>query len=111
MTKLIYNDKDISISAQEVEIFNYYFPFRSSKKINLKEIKSVKQVPLTLLNGHYKAWGMGIRPYWLNLSYRLDKDFGLVIDTGKVVKPLVTPKDVSQVMHVLALMDVPVQHA
>jgi hypothetical protein len=90
---ILYKDKSISITDRDITIDSYYFPMGQAKVIPWQKVKSVSVEPVTLLNGKYRMWGMGLKPYWFNSDWRTDKKFMFVIDTGKLIKSAITPED------------------
>lgn len=90
---VLYKDKSIVITDQDITINSYYFPLGQSKIIPWNNVKSVSTEPLTVLNGKYRMWGMGLKPYWFNSDWRANKDQMFVIDTGKYIKSALTPDD------------------
>lgn len=105
MSKL-YSDEALSIDEDGLTIFNYYFPLGAPKHIKLQSIVSVSLLPLTKLNGKYRAWGMGLKPYWFNMGYRDNKETALVIDTGKFIKSAVTPRSSDEVQRILTQLGI-----
>jgi hypothetical protein len=93
---LLYKDKSILITDEDITINCYYFPFGQSKVIPWDKIRTVHTEPLTALNGKYRVWGMGVKPYWFNSDWRANKNSMLVIDTGEFVKAAITPDNFDQ---------------
>jgi hypothetical protein len=91
--EILYKDNSISITDQDITIRTYYFPSGQSKVIAWRDIKSISVQPLTLTNGKYRMWGMGLRPYWFNSDWRANKRFMFVINTGHFIKAAMTPDD------------------
>lgn len=102
LMKKVYKDENILIDEQGIEISNYYFPLGKSKFIPWQMIKSVKVQPLTMLNGKYRVWGMGLKPYWFNSDWRAEKNFMFVIDSGSFIKSAITPDDFDSAKKVIA---------
>lgn len=90
---VLYKDKSIVITDQDITINSYYFPLGQSKIIPWNKVKSVSTEPLTVLNGKYRMWGMGLKPYWFNSDWRANKNQMFVTDTGKYIKSALTPDD------------------
>jgi len=88
---MLYEDNCVAIDDEGITIFNYYFPLGQPKKIAWSQIKSIWSEPLTAMTGKYRYWGMGLRPYWLHNDWRVNKDQMLIIDTGRWIKPAITP--------------------
>lgn len=102
----LYSDEALSIDEDGITIFNYYFPQGTPKRIKLQSIVSISLLPLTRLNGKYRAWGMGLKPYWFNMGYRANKETALLIDTGKFIKSAVTPNSTEEVQKILIQLGV-----
>lgn len=91
--EVLYKDKSILITDQDITINSYYFPLGQSKVISWNQVKKISSQTMTVLNGKYRVWGMGLAPYWFNSDWRADKDQMLVIDTGHFIKSAITPDD------------------
>jgi hypothetical protein len=90
---VLYKDDSILVTDENLTINNYYFPTGQRRVIPWSQIKSVLTKRLTFLNGKYRVWGMGVKPYWFNSDWRADKDWMLIIDTGHFFKAVITPDD------------------
>lgn len=98
-----YDDGLVACRDVELVIRRYYFPFALPKRVRYDRIRLVRRVPLTWLNGKYRAWGSGNFTQWFNLDFRRHrKSEGLVLELGGWVQPVITPDDVEQVLAVLA---------
>ncbi|MHB1539259.1 MAG: hypothetical protein ACYCUM_10640 [Solirubrobacteraceae bacterium] len=103
-----YEDGAISCSADGVRVRRYYFP-AGSKRIPLSSIKSVERVPLGLLTGRARIWGTANPRYWAHLDPKRPlKGTGFVIDSGRLVEPLLTPQDPDGLEAALTAHGVPV---
>lgn len=91
--EVLYKDKSILMTDQEITINSYYFPLGQARVISWNQIKNVSSRTMTVLNGKYRVLGMGLAPYWFNRDLRADKDQMLVIDTGHFIKSAITPDD------------------
>jgi hypothetical protein len=65
-TDILYNDKYIQITNNEIMLKKYYFPSFSSKKIEFSDIEYIcsdQEYGVDILG--YKVWGMGLSTiYW-----------------------------------------------
>ena len=92
-----YHDRWIDCTADEVVIRGYYFPW-GSKHIPYADIHGVRTVTLSALRGKPRIWGTANPGHWANLDpKRPRKQFGLVLDLGRRVQPLITPDDPERV--------------
>jgi len=97
-----YEDTQIIISENKIEIKNYYFPTAESKIIDFSEIKNINQIALNFLNGRGRLWGMSLAPYWYNWDLRrFGSKKAIVIDLGKLVNPAITPENHEKVLKIL----------
>ena len=91
---MVYDDGLIAISESELIVRQYYFPLSRARRIPLKNIQRVELHSLTIWNGLYRLWGMGVRPIWFHFdSSRFAKKHFLQVDTGTWMKIGLTPKD------------------
>ncbi len=103
MTK-IYEDTQIIIYVDKIEIKKYYFPVGKSKYINFSEIKYIKLVELNVFNGNGRLWGMSLAPYWYNLDKKRllgERTKSIIINLGKLINPAITPDNYEQVFDIL----------
>ena len=92
-----YDDGSIECDSNAIRIRGYYFPW-GAKVIAYNKIKGVQRVELGTLRGKLRIWGTGNFKYWANLdTKRPSKSAGLILDTGKSVKPFITPNDADAV--------------
>lgn len=88
-----YSDRWISLSESELTIRGYYFPW-GTKRIPYGQIRGVTRVTLGATNGRGRIWGTANPTVWLNLDPRRPgKHTGFLVDTGRKVRPLITPDD------------------
>lgn len=88
-----YHDGSIDCDATSLRIRGYYFPW-GTKSIAYASIKGVSKVKMTALMGKGRIWGTANLGYWANLDVaRPKKQYALIIDVGKSVKPFITPDD------------------
>jgi hypothetical protein len=79
----------------------YYFPW-GTKRIPYRSIRSLQRVELGAVRGRWRIWGTGNPRYWASLDPgRPKKEFGLVLDLGRRVHPLITPDDPEHVESVI----------
>lgn len=99
---MLYEDTQIIINDEGLEIKRYYFPVGMSKQIKFSEIESVNEIDLSFLKGKARLWGMDIAPYWYNWdNNRFWKKKGIVINLGKTINPAITPDNHNEVMKIL----------
>lgn len=99
----MYKDNLLLIDDAGITIRDYYFPSSSQKVIPWKYLKSAHRFDLTIWNGKFRIWGMGLRPHWFNCdSQRPRKTVGFVLDTGSLIKPAITPDDPEKVREILS---------
>lgn len=99
---LLYEDTQIIIYDNKLEIKRYYFPIGTSKVINFSEIKKIGEMDLHIGNGKGRIWGMSLAPYWYNWdNNRFWRKKAIVIDLGKNVNPAITPDNNDEVMRIL----------
>ncbi|MCX6151752.1 MAG: hypothetical protein NTX22_14610 [Ignavibacteriales bacterium] len=72
-SELLYIDKLISISNDEIVLFNYYFPSAASKKIRFSEILKIETRELTIATGKWRIWGTGDFRTWFPRDYKRSK--------------------------------------
>ncbi len=92
-----YNDGIIECDSKGIHIRGYYFPW-GTKTIAYHSVRGVQRVTLDTLRGKLRIWGTANFKYWANLDpKRPSKGVGLILDTGKSVKPFITPDDADAV--------------
>jgi hypothetical protein len=99
---IIYQDKFITITHDEITINYYYLWYPMSKKINFSTVKNVDLINLTLFSGRFKFWGINHLMYWYHMDInRHSKKEGIILDLGRRIKPAITPNNVIQVYEIL----------
>jgi hypothetical protein len=99
---IIYEDTQIIISEDKLEIKRYYFPVGTSKTIKFSEIKNIEEIDLTLFNGKGRLWGMSLAQYWYNWdNNRFWRKKAIVIHLGKTINPAITPDNYNEVIKIL----------
>src|SRR3989338_1673723 len=99
---MVYDDGLIAISDRELIVRQYYFPLSRARKIPLARIRRVELHPLTIWNGLYRLWGMGVRPIWFHFdSSRLRKKHFLQVDPGAWMQSGLTPSDMDAAFQAL----------
>lgn len=94
-----YDDGLVACAADALLIRRYYFPLGTQKRVPYAEIRSAHRCPAA----KGRIWGSGDLIHWHNLdTRRAHKDTGLIIDTGHLIKPVITPDDPDEVIKVLA---------
>lgn len=87
-----YDDGKIACTTAAVLIRDYYFPFRMTKRIPYTDIRAVRR---GVANGG-RIWGSSDFIHWYNLDAdRPQKTAALTLDTGRFIKPVITPDDPS----------------
>ncbi len=95
---LDYRDRWIRCTPDELVIRGYYFPW-GSKHIPYSSIRAVRRVQLGTPTGAGRIWGTANPRYWASLDPdRARKRAALVLDTGRRVRPLITPDDPDAVL-------------
>jgi len=88
-----YRDHWIECAVDEIRIRGYYFPW-GTKHIPYRSIRSVRRVALSATRGRGRIWGTANPRYWASLDPRRPtKSYGLILDVGRFVHPLITPDD------------------
>lgn len=94
-----YDDGLVACADDALVIRRYYFPLGTSKQVPYSTIRSVRSCAA----GKGRIWGSGDFIHWRNLDvHRPQKDTGLIIDTGRRIKPVITPDDPGEVIRVLS---------
>ena len=70
---VLYSDKLISINEEEITFHKYYFPTHSDKTMKYSDIKKIKVVKPSLINGKYRYWGTGDLLHWFPLDTQRSK--------------------------------------
>lgn len=100
--KILYEDKFVKITDNDLTIFWYYFPFGNNKIISLKDIKNIELEELTLLKGKYKLWGMNLNLIWFAMDFKRPKRHNFIsIDTTKKIKPAFTSDKTEEIYNIL----------
>ena len=95
---MLYDDKDVKVREQVVTIKTYYFPFGTSKRIPIADIKDVYLIK----QSSGRIWGTGTFEYWFALDKnRLDYDCFIAIDNGDSMKPAFTCTDNEKVYNLI----------
>ncbi|MGO9557881.1 MAG: hypothetical protein ACLPQS_01290 [Acidimicrobiales bacterium] len=98
----LYKDRYVECSDDQLSIRAYFFPW-GTKRIPYSSIKAISRFELTPLHGKLRIWGSGTLTYWANLDPgRPKKHIGLIIDTGRRVKTLLTPDEPATVAGLLS---------
>ena len=89
----MYRDRWIECTASGIRVRGYYFPW-GTKRIRYSTIRSVRRVQLSVFRGRARVWGTANPRYWASLDpARPRKHVGFVVDTGRFVRPVLTPED------------------
>lgn len=93
----LYRDRWIECTEWELRVRGYYFPW-GTKRIPYSSIRSIRRVSMGFFTGKARIWGTSNFGYWASFDPRRPrKNFGLVLDLGRNVKPFITPDDASDV--------------
>lgn len=99
---VLYQDRWITCTAQDLRIGGYYFPFVSRKRVPYNKIVGVEAVAMGAFSGKLRIWGTARPDRWAHLDpKRPSKETGLVVDTGRYVKPFITPDDPERVKQII----------
>jgi len=99
---ITYDDGRIVCDKNGLTIRHYYL--WGAKRIPYTAIKQVTHLPLTGANAvrRWRIWGSGDFIHWWNLDpHRPHKRMALVIDTGRLVRPTITPDNPDTVEQIL----------
>lgn len=92
-----YDDGRVACTADALLIRWYYFP-AGTKRISYARIREVRRCPAR----RGRVWGSTDFVHWHNLDARRPhKETGLIIDTGRFIKPVITPDNADDVIAVL----------
>lgn len=97
-----YRDRFISCDGEALRVRFYYLPF-GSKVIRYESIRAFWRFDRSLLRARLRLWGTSNPRYWASLDPRRPgKAGGLVIDTGRHVKAVITPDDPDAVAAIIS---------
>lgn len=98
---VLYEDARIVCDDDAITIHTYYFPW-GSRRIPYITIRTFEERSMGLLTGQLRIWGTGDFKHWYHYDpKRPSKTRALVIDTGQLVKAVITPDDVDRVAAIL----------
>ncbi len=96
-----YDDGKIAITGDDLVIRDYSILLRP-KRILLSAIQGVQIATMDAYKGKFRIWGSGDFAHWYNLDWqRPRKHKVLVINTGKRIRPCITPDNVDTVIELL----------
>lgn len=102
MSNALYDDGGLVLDEDGLTIRRYYFPWAGSKRISYANIRRAEVRPMGWFTGRGRVWGTADPRYWLPLDVRrARKHTLLVFDTGRCVKPCVSPDDPDRVVELL----------
>lgn len=88
-----YQDGAIAVTADALTIRGYWLP-GTTKRVALSSVRSVRRVQMSATRGRGRIWGTANPGYWANLDPRRPrKTVAFLVDTGKAMKPYLTPDD------------------
>lgn len=102
MSSILYEDKQVTITSDYVQIRKYYFPLATSRTILYTE---VDWIVMEDAQGVDQTWGVSRK--WLNNWFPYDADrknktkFIAFSIRGKKMKPTITPDDPAKVFSIL----------
>ena len=97
----IYDDGRIVCDDDGLTIRWYYL--WGQKRIPWVAIRSARQFPLGRVRGKWRLWGSGDFVHWYNLDRsRPGKKAGFELDTGRRIRPTITPDDPETVARIVA---------
>jgi hypothetical protein len=99
---VLYQDRRITCTGDGLRISAYYAPIPFPKRIPYHRIVGVETVAMGTLTGKWRIWGTARPDRWAHLDRkRPSKTTALVIDTGRFVKPFITPDDPERVRQII----------
>ncbi len=99
---VLYRDRWITCTGDGLRIGGYYAPFGTRKRIRYERIVGVELVPTGAFSGKWRIWGTTRPDRWAHLDpQRPSKQTALVIDTGRFVKPFISPDDPERVKQII----------
>lgn len=97
MPGMDYDDGRVACTEDAVLIRWYYFP-AGTKRVPYARIREVRPRPAA----KGRIWGSNDLVHWYNLDpHRPRKDIGLVLDTGRFAKPVITPDEPDELVAAL----------
>ncbi len=98
---MLYDDGRISCDETAV-IIGWYYPW-GRKRVPYATIRGVTERRLSGVRGRWRVWGSGDLVHWYNLDgNRPRKTVALELDTGRRVRPVITPDDPAAVAAIIA---------
>jgi hypothetical protein len=76
--KMIYQDKLVSITENEITFVDYYFPIKKPKVVRLSSVVAITVKKATLMNGKWRIHGTGNFKTWFpkdKQRFRRDRIF------------------------------------
>jgi hypothetical protein len=106
----LYRDERIVCTDRAIKIRWYYL--WGPKRIRYSKIRAAELVRMGGGTGQGRVWGTANVRYWANLdSQRRQKTLALILDTGRPVRPYLTPDDTMAVAKIIqeraGLADIP----
>jgi len=99
---VLYQDRWITCTEDGLRIGAYYAPIPIRKRIPYRRIVGVELVAMGAWSGKWRIWGTARPDRWAHLdTKRPSKQAALVIDTGRFVKPFITPDDPERVRQII----------
>ncbi len=101
MSKILFDDKDVTITDKEVIIKCYFFPFGNSKRIPYRKIRTVEMKNFAWKG---KIWGMNVTEwgYWMPGDLkRWDYDRFIALETGSSITPSFTCTNMNEAYRII----------
>jgi hypothetical protein len=73
ISKMMYSDKLITITNDDIIFQNYYFPIKKPKVVKINNIKIISVEKPTLRNGKWRLHGTGNFKIWFPADYSRPK--------------------------------------
>ncbi len=100
--EILYEDETIRLTRNYLEIFKYYYPFKTQKVIILDKVKHTSIFKLSSFTGKYKFYGLSLDMSWFHLDKkRPQKEFGIKINDGSLIRMVITPDNPQKVFELL----------
>ena len=100
--EILYQDEIIELTWNYLKIFKYYYPFNKDKIIKLSKIKKFSLKKLSSVNGKYRFIGLTWDLTWYHFDKkRPQKEFGIKINDGSIIKIMITPDNPQEVFDLL----------
>jgi hypothetical protein len=100
---VLYGDRSITCTADELLVRGYYAPFGIRKRIPYSAVTGVETIGISPVTGKSRIWGTMRIDRWAHLDpKRTSKHTALLVHTGGRVASFITPDDPDRVQQILA---------